>query len=152
MSRLRKMGLAIDDPLVPAERIREPAPGRQSVHTPSGPGSSRPKRPPQRSAGAPAGPRADAWRPWSGLTRVASYRLADELLVELASTSDRLRVQVGLLVTAAITHLLDESDDVIGELVDRADDARIQGRRASRRDLVAAESDPEPASAPRATL
>jgi len=37
------------------------------------------------------------------------------------------------MVTAAITHLLDQPDTVIGELVDRADDARIQGRRATRR-------------------
>jgi hypothetical protein len=152
MSRLRDTGLTIDDPLAPAETTREPAPERQSLPAASGPRSSRPRRPPQGSARAPAGPRADAWRSWSGLTRVASYRLPDELLAELASTSDRLRVQIGLLVSAAITRLLDEPDDVVGELVDRADDARIQGRRASRRDLVAAESDPEPVSAPGAAL
>ena len=77
----------------------------------------------------------NAWRSWSGGTRVASYRLPDELLAELASTSAELQLQVGLIVTAAIAHLLDEPDDVIAALVDRADDARIQGRRATRRGL-----------------
>jgi hypothetical protein len=76
---------------------------------------------------------AGVWRSWSGGTRVASYRLPDELLGELASRSAELQLQVGLIVTAAITRLLDESDDVIASLVDRADDARIQGRRAARR-------------------
>jgi hypothetical protein len=65
--------------------------------------------------------------------RVASYRLPDELLIELAASAEELRLQVGLMVTAAITHLLDLPNTVIGELVDRADDARIQGRRATRR-------------------
>jgi hypothetical protein len=56
------------------------------------------------------------------------------------------------LVTAAITRLLDEPDEVIAELVDRADDARIQGRRASRRGGAAAEAHPEPTSVLSATL
>lgn len=63
----------------------------------------------------------------------AATRLPDELLLELAASADELRLEVGLMVTAAITHLLDQPDAVIGELVHRADDARIQGRRATRR-------------------
>jgi hypothetical protein len=152
MSRLRKVGLTIDDPLAPAEPRPQRAPQHERPPKPDAPRPSRAKPSPRRSERAPAAPRVDAWRSWSGLTRVASYRLPDELLAELASTSDRVRVQVGLLVTAAITRLLDEPDEVIGELVDRADDARIQGRRASRRGLVAAEAHPEPTSAPSATL
>jgi hypothetical protein len=77
-------------------------------------------------------------------SRVASYRLPDELLAELASTSDQLQLQVGLLVTAAITRLLDQPDEVIGELVDRADDARIQGRRAARRQPATARATQSP--------
>ena len=38
-----------------------------------------------------------------------------------------------MMVTAAITQLLDRPPDVIGALVDRADDARIHGRRHARR-------------------
>ena len=61
----------------------------------------------------------------------------DELHAELASTSAELQLQVGLIVTAAITHQLDEPDDVDRALlVDRADDARIQGRPAAKRGLT----------------
>jgi hypothetical protein len=58
--------------------------------------------------------------------------------VELASSSGELQLPVGLLVTAAIAHLLDEPADAIAGLVDRADDARIEGRRAARRGLIPA--------------
>ena len=95
-----------------------------------------PRRRPGRTV-ASQQPAAGVWRSWSGRTRVASYRLPDELLAELASTSADLQLQVGLIVTAAITHLLDQPGDVIASLVDRADDARIQGRRAARRGLAA---------------
>ncbi len=61
------------------------------------------------------------------------YRLPDELLAELASTSAELQLPIGLLVTAAIARLLDEPAAAIAALVDRADDARIEGRRAARR-------------------
>jgi hypothetical protein len=134
MSRLRKTGLTIDDPLASAEQIvpttQTAATVRKRTNAPDAP-SPRPR--PSRTERRPATERADAWRPWSGQTRVASYRLPDELLAELASRSAHLQVQFGLLVTAAITHLLDQPDDVICELVDRADDARIHGRRAARR-------------------
>jgi hypothetical protein len=64
---------------------------------------------------------------------VASYRLPDELLDELAHTAQEHRLPVGLLVTAAITHLLDHDPSTITALVDRAEDARIHGRRHTRR-------------------
>ena len=72
---------------------------------------------------------------WSGGTRVASYRLPDELLEELAGRAAELALPVGLIVTAAIANVLDAPGEMIGALVDRADDARIQGRRAARRAL-----------------
>jgi hypothetical protein len=64
---------------------------------------------------------------------VASYRLPDELLHELTVVADGHRLPVGLLVCAAITHLLDHDLDQISALVDRAEDARFQGRRHRRR-------------------
>jgi hypothetical protein len=167
MSRLRKMGLTIDDPLAPGAakptepprpRARrppeesEPAQLSKGDRASEGPAGARPQPaaipdargpstdPASRTPAsrAPQGDRssetavATSWRSWSGATRVASYRLPDELLIELAASADELRLQVGLMVTAAITHLLDQPDTVIGELVDRADDARIRGRRATR--------------------
>ncbi len=83
--------------------------------------------------GAAAGGEGEVWRVWRGGTRVASYRVPDELLEELAARSAELQLPVGLIVTAAITTLLDARDEAIEALVDRADDARIQGRRAARR-------------------
>jgi hypothetical protein len=77
----------------------------------------------------------EPWRSWSGLTRVASYRLRDELLAELAAVATRLQVPAGLLATAAITEQLGQRNDTMRGLVDRADDARIHGRRAARRVL-----------------
>jgi phenylpyruvate tautomerase PptA (4-oxalocrotonate tautomerase family) len=38
-----------------------------------------------------------------------------------------------MIVTAAITQLLDQPPEEIAVLVDKADDARIQGRRRARR-------------------
>src|ERR1700736_6603639 len=47
----------------------------------------------------PAVQSAAAWRTWSGQTRVASYRLPDELLAELTGMSDELQLPIGLVVT-----------------------------------------------------
>jgi len=117
-------------------------------------------RPPAATSGARKAPTQattasianGAWRAWSGQTRVASYRLPDELLGELASTAAELQLAVGLLVTAAIAHLLDEPADAIAGLVDRADDARIEGRRAARRGLTTARDAADAASDMAGTL
>ena len=78
----------------------------------------------------------EAWRAWSGLTGVGSFRLPHELLVELGDTARELGLPIGMIVTAAITQLLDQPPERIAELVDRADDARIHGRRHARRRLT----------------
>jgi hypothetical protein len=80
--------------------------------------------------------RAAVWRSWSGRSRVASYRLPDELLEELADRAAALGLPVGLIVTAAIASVLDAPGEAIEALVDRADDARIEGRREVRRGLA----------------
>ena len=167
MSRLRRAGLTIDDPLSPEtadERVlsTRPRDEERTAGPGGGLGGSAPLSKPQSSAtqqstsrqapgtataatpgarkaptrAATARPANGAWRAWSGPTRVASYRLPDELLAELASASAELQLPVGLLVTAAIAHLLDEPAGAIAALVDRADDARIEGRRAARRGLI----------------
>jgi hypothetical protein len=182
MSRLRRTGLTIDDPLSPAAakghvtsaRPRNDEGGVGSSGRPAGstlapkpqpslaPSTSRqaPGTPPAATSGARKAPTqattatlaSVAWRAWSGQTRVASYRLPDELLAELASTAAELQLPVGLLVTAAIAHLLDEPAEVIAGLVDRADDARIEGRRAARRDLIAPPDGADTASDEAGTL
>ena len=163
MSRLRRTGLTIDDPLAAAPRATNGSvTGRDQVEPPPAAASGlastaklsrtdkapaqRPSSTPGRGGAAPrraTRPRAavsatnaqsdEPWRTWSGQTRVASYRLPDELLAELSATATRLRLPIGLLVTAAIAHLLDHPGEAIEQLVDRADDARIQGRRGARR-------------------
>jgi hypothetical protein len=145
----RRRGLQIDDPLgadqptqaserstetgsqttsdAPAHGQRgEPQTGRRDEtgmrrHTAS-PG-------PQRSS-------HEVWRAWSGITGVGSFRLPHELLVELSDTARKLGLPIGMIVTAAITQLLDQPPEQIAELVDRADDARIHGRRNARRRLT----------------
>jgi hypothetical protein len=163
MSRLRQTGLTIDDPLAAAptakngsvtgpdevESAATAASGLASAATPSRSKKTAARRPSStagvratvpRPATRPAAavsamnPQSDEpWRSWSGQTRVASYRLPDELLAELGATATRLHLPIGLLVTAAIAHLLDHPGEAIEQLVDRADDTRIQGRRWAQR-------------------
>jgi hypothetical protein len=74
-----------------------------------------------------------AWRHWTGGTRVASYRLPDELLEELDARARRLGVPIGMTVAAGLLQLFDQDDETIIGLVERAEDARVFGRRAARR-------------------
>ncbi|MHB8657691.1 MAG: hypothetical protein ACYC91_07005 [Solirubrobacteraceae bacterium] len=157
MSRLRRTGLTLDDPLAAAptatngsvigagdvESAATAASGVASTAMPSRSKKTAARRPsstlgasPVRTAAPGSAMTAQAgepWRSWTGQTRVASYRLPDELLAELGDTATRLQLPIGLLVTAALAHLLDHPDDAIQRLVDRADDTRIQGRRWARR-------------------
>jgi cellulose biosynthesis protein BcsQ len=125
------------------------ASGLASMATPSRTNKTAARRPPSTPGAGAAAPRpatlpaaavsamnaqsGEPWRSWSGQTRVASYRLPDELLPELDATATRLHLAIGVLVTAAIAHLLDHPGEAIQQLVDRADDTRIQGRRWARR-------------------
>jgi hypothetical protein len=72
---------------------------------------------------------------WNGVSGVGSFRLPHELLIELGDSARDLELPIGMIVTAAITQLLDQPPETIAALVDRADDARIHGRRRSRRRL-----------------
>ena len=162
MSTPRRRALQIDDPLSPGRPgDEENPPGRSPELTPpadaarEGQGqasSSVPPREPPGHAGnesrpvnaagqEPPAPSADAqeggvWRAWSGVTEVGSFRLPHELLLELSDTARQHRLPIGLIVTAAITQLLDQPPEHIAQLVDQADDARIHGRRAARRRLT----------------
>ena len=72
---------------------------------------------------------------------MGSFRLPHELLAELGDTARELQLPIGMIVTAAITQLLDQPPEEIAVLVDKADDARIQGRRRARRQLTTRSND-----------
>jgi hypothetical protein len=162
MTTARRHGLQLDDPLAPTQpAAREtastetagqaaPKPTRDGVEA----GTSTPTA--RRTGTAPTKPRAargrepqppaqttrgdqqesGVWRAWRGVTGVGSFRLPHELLVELGDTARELGLPIGMIVTAAITQLLDQPPETIAALVDRADDARIHGRRHARRRLT----------------
>jgi hypothetical protein len=139
MTSIRRQALKIDDPLgpsaTPAPEAPSAAPGktsRRKTGQPPGPRAA------GRARGqTQAGPTDGIWRQWSGVAGVGSFRLPHELLAELGDTARELGLPVGLMATAAITQLLDQPAEEIAALVDRADDARIHGRRTSRRPLAA---------------
>jgi hypothetical protein len=148
MSTLRKRGLEIDDPLAPgrSEAREQEAPAEVQPES-LGDGRSTPAdrstgepEPASRGAQRPPEP-GEVWREWSGISSVGSFRLPHELLTELSDTARETGLPVGLIVTAAVTQLLDQPADEIAALVDRADDARIQGRRRARRPLPSKQSD-----------
>jgi hypothetical protein len=137
MTSIRRQALKIDDPLgpgaMPAPEAPRAAPGKTSRHKAAQP-------PAPRAAGRARGqtqaaPTDGIWRQWSGQTGVGSFRLPHELLAELSDAARELGLPVGLMATAAITQLLDQPADEVAALVDRADDARIQGCRRARRQV-----------------
>ena len=161
MTTLRRRSLQIDDPLGPSQSTKTNQPTVEELAlTPGTPGTGQaaPKETPtskparRRTPGAVArastAQRHEAslkaaghgdsgvWREWSGLTGVGSFRLPHELMAELGDTARQLGLPIGLIVAAAITGLLDQSPEQIAALVDRADDARIHGRRTNRRRLT----------------
>lgn len=140
MTSIRRQALKIDDPLgpsaTPAPEAPSAAPGKTTRRKAAPPPTPRAAGRPKRASGqTQAAPTDAVWREWSGLTGVGSFRLPHELLAELSDTARELGLPVGLMATAAITQLLDQPADQIAALVDRADDARIHGRRTSRRPL-----------------
>jgi hypothetical protein len=161
MTTARRHGLQLDDPLAPTQPAREtastettaqaaPTPTRdESVQAGTSTSSARrprtaPAKPRAARGRQPAPPAQNSaghqengvWRVWNGVTGVGSFRLPHELVIELGDTARELGLPIGLIVTAAITQLLDQPPERIAELVDRADDARIQGRRDARRRLT----------------
>ncbi|MGZ4254827.1 MAG: hypothetical protein ACXVS6_22760 [Solirubrobacteraceae bacterium] len=161
MTTARRRGLQIDDPLGERQLAQrgEPPPeagaaaaseaaanrpvqasdpiseDRQRTE-PEGAGRQETVAPRQSGARAQQAASREMWRAWSGITGVGSFRLPHELLVELGDTARDLGLPIGMIVTAAITQLLDQPPEQIAALVDRADDARIHGRRNARRRLT----------------
>lgn len=157
MSSPGRRALQIDDPLDQGQRAREPAQADAPTPAPAlanrtletaghvgestgqreEPNSGRPGAivPPAPSPGRAGQAGREVWRVWSGVTGVGSFRVPHELLVELGDRARELGLPIGLIVTAALAQLLDQPPAQIAQLVDRADDARIHGRRNARRRL-----------------
>jgi hypothetical protein len=161
MSTIRRRGLQLDDPLTPSHQHPQPddpTPPHTIRHGRAGADGHNPKprrqgkaagarRPATTNESKPSAPTAAdtadgrIWREWSGITNVGSFRLPHELLVELGDTAREHGLPIGMIVTAAITQLLDQPPETIAALVDRADDARIEGRRRSRRRVTTRSDD-----------
>jgi hypothetical protein len=140
MTSIKRQGLKIDDPLgpvaTPAPAAPTAPPGKTTRLTAAPPSASTAAGRPKRARGQTQTTAPDGlWREWSGLTGVGSFRLPYELLAELSDTAREIGLPVGLMAAAAITQLLDQPAEEIAALVDRADDARIQGRRRARRQI-----------------
>lgn len=132
--------LTLDDPTAaqprpkPNPRPEDPEPPSAPAPAPAKPKTS--DRPPALGAkpsNEPKPAQSGEWREWTGPRRVVSFRLADELIAELKQVTAQLGLPEGRTVTAAITYLLDQDDELIVELVDRADDALVRGKRRARR-------------------
>jgi hypothetical protein len=133
VSRGGQAGGEATDRAVSADAAQKPNRRRRSTPA-SKPATGRREQAGRDERPTPAG--GEVWREWSALTGVGSFRLPHDLLAELGDTARELGLPIGLIVTAAITQLLDQSPEHIAALVDRADDARIHGRRANRRRLT----------------
>ncbi|MBV8952226.1 MAG: hypothetical protein JOZ99_15225 [Actinobacteria bacterium] len=163
MTTVRRRGLQLDDPLTrtqpaAAETASAETAGQASPNTtrdgsveagttastagrtrtaPAKPRAARGREPAPPAETAPSDNQEDrVWRTWSGVTGVGSFRMPHELLTELGDTAREQGLPIGMIVTAAITQLLDQPPARIAALVDRADDARIHGRRHARRRLT----------------
>jgi hypothetical protein len=61
--------------------------------------------------------RAARGDPGRGSLGSRTFRLPDELLIELGDTDRELQLPIGLIVTAAITHLLDQPPATIATIL-----------------------------------
>lgn len=69
------------------------------------------------------------WREWGPFDATVSFKVPRELVEELDSRRSRLREPAGLLMAAALTHLLDQDDETIHSLVDQAEAAKPRSNR-----------------------
>jgi hypothetical protein len=127
MSTPRRRDLQIDDPLrtgqptapeAAASRRVEATDRRSEEGQQVEPESDRQDEtvaPRHATARMPQPANREVWRAWSGITGVGSFRLPHELLVELGDTARELGLPIGMIVTAAITQLLDQPPEQIAE-------------------------------------
>ncbi len=132
MSSSLRRPLTLDDPLAGGSSSR-PVVAESPEAIPALTSRQAIRKPASDSGPAAARPATKEWRDWTGGTRVTSFRLPDELLDELAGTTDRLGLPIGQTIVAALTSLLDEDDATVIDRVDRAAQTLRRGKRAAQR-------------------
>jgi hypothetical protein len=114
----RRPALTLDSPLrAPQDASEATAP------SPSSP-SAEQNEPPQVAVGE--------WREWGARTSTRTYRHPVELIDELEHRAERLGASVSTIATAAITGLLDLTDEELTAAVERAERAISRGKRKAR--------------------
>jgi arylsulfatase A-like enzyme len=85
---------------------------------------------PARAPRTPTAPPApEVWREWGPFHHTVSFKWPSELVAELDDRRHDLREPIGLMVIAAVAHLLDQDDQTIRGLLDRAEQAKPRARR-----------------------
>lgn len=74
-----------------------------------------------------------SWRQWGPFHQTVSFKWPPDLVDELDNRRHDLREPVGLMVVAAITHLLDQDDETIRKLIDRAEQSKPRSGRGHHR-------------------
>jgi hypothetical protein len=120
-------------PAPPSQPQKQPKPQRSQI------ASSRPKRPvppptsAEESGQAASAPSESPWRRWGPFHATVSFKWPPELVEELDNRRHDLREPVGLMVIAAVAHLLDRDDETIRSLIDRAEQAKPRSGRGRHR-------------------
>lgn len=131
MTETPKLNLVpVTEPSVPAAPSlpADPASTTDSLK-PRDPRREMPAAATQRAQGQAAPPPAPSpWREWSSFDRTVSYRLPPELVTELEDRLWDLRLPVGVTVAAAIADLLDNPNEELVKLVERAEEAKPRRR------------------------
>lgn len=118
-------------PRAPRQRSttrRDPAQDTETRRAPraSAPQPARVPAPSQSSVPA-------RWREWGPFHQAVSFKWPAELVAELDDRRHDMREPVGLMVVAAVAHLLDQDDDTIRALLDRAEHAKPRRARGAQR-------------------
>ncbi len=107
-----------------------------AVAPPAEPVRARKRRdePPARAPRTPTAPPVTraapvVWREWGPFHHTVSFKWPSELVAELDDRRHDLREPIGLMVIAAVAHLLDQDDQTIRGLLDRAEQAKPRTRR-----------------------
>jgi hypothetical protein len=117
----------------PEASAQQPATPKVPPAAKNGRRSSGAQKPATPAHTAPREQESTVWRRWGPFHQTVSFKWPPELVAELDDRRYELREPVGLMVVAAITYLLDQDDDAIRALIDRAEQAKPRAGRPRRR-------------------
>lgn len=139
MSRPRLELSPVTAPSQRAAPARDPQPTPESppkpVEQPPAPPANAARARSQNRARTPRPPGGEEqssslWREWGRFDQTVSFKWPAELAAELDDRRHDLREPVGLMVIAAVASLLDQDDDTIHRLIDRAEQAKPRAGRS----------------------